>query len=147
MATLTHPAREANRAAITPPLQFTNEPMIDWTNPENKLVPADTRTNVYQGDLGVEFGGARGNTKKWAMRPFVDIGGGVRSYSYSAPNLNSYTTGEGFAGVGTDLNIGRSSIRLAAKDNFFSYEMPTIDGSTKANRNDVSLSLGFGFHP
>ena len=119
---------------------------FDRTNPDNKLVPADTRTNVYQGDLGLELGGARGNTKKWAMRPFVDLGGGVRSYSYSAPNLNSHTTGEGFAGLGTDVNLGRSSIRVAAKDNFFSYEMPTADG-TKANRNDVSLSIGFGFHP
>jgi len=119
---------------------------FDWTNPDNKLAPSDTRTNVYQGDLGLELGGARGNTKKWAMRPFVDLGGGVRSYNYSAPNLNSHTTGEGFAGVGTDVNIGRSSVRLAAKDNVFSYEMPTTEG-TKANRNDVSLSIGFGFHP
>jgi len=120
---------------------------FDWTNPDNKLVPSDTRTNVYQGDLGLEFGGARGNTKKWAMRPFVDLGGGVRSYNYSAPNLNSHAAGEGFAGLGTDVNIGRSAIRLAAKDNFFSYEMPTVDGGTKANRNEVSLSIGFGFHP
>ena len=119
---------------------------FDWTNPDNKLVPGDTHTNVYQGDLGLELGGARGNTKKWAMRPFVDLGGGVRSYNYSAPNLNSHTTGEGFAGVGTDVNIGRSSVRLAAKDNVFLYEMPTTDG-TKANRNNVSLSIGFGFHP
>jgi outer membrane protein with beta-barrel domain len=119
---------------------------FDWTNPDTKLVPSDTRTNVYQGDLGLEVGGARGNTKRWAMRPFVDLGGGVRSYDYSAPNLNSHTTGEGFAGLGTDVNIGRTAIRLAAKDNFFSYEMPTADG-TKGTRNDVSLSIGFGFHP
>jgi len=119
---------------------------FDWTNPDNKLVPSDTHTNVYQGDLGLELGGARGNTKKWAVRPFLDVGGGVRSYDYAASTLNSHTTGEGFAGLGTDVNIGRSAIRLAAKDNFFSYEMPTADG-TKANRNDVSLSIGFGFHP
>ena len=40
MATLTHPAREANRAvenriSATAPDAFVNEPMIDWTNPEN----------------------------------------------------------------------------------------------------------------
>ena len=119
---------------------------FDWTNPDTKLVPSDTRTNVYQGDVGLELGAARGNMKKWAMRPFVDIGGGVRSYDYSAPTLNGHTTGEGFAGLGTDVNIGRSAIRLAAKDNFFSYQMPTADGP-KATRNDVSLSIGFGFHP
>src|SRR5271165_5128551 len=40
MSTLTHPAREANRAAenriaATAPDTFVNEPMIDWSNPEN----------------------------------------------------------------------------------------------------------------
>ena len=40
MSTLTHPAREANRAAenriaAPAPDQFVNEPMIDWSNPEN----------------------------------------------------------------------------------------------------------------
>jgi 1-pyrroline-5-carboxylate dehydrogenase len=39
MATLTHPAREANRVdsriVITPPDKFVNEPMIDWSDPEN----------------------------------------------------------------------------------------------------------------
>jgi len=119
---------------------------FDWTNPATKLVPSDTHTNVYQGDLGLELGGARGNTKRWAMRPFLDVGGGVRSYDYASSTLNSHTTGEGFAGLGTDIAVGRSSVRLAAKDNFFSYEMPTADG-TKATRNDVSLSIGFGFHP
>ena len=119
---------------------------FDWTNPATKLVPSDTHTNVYQGDLGLEFGGARGSAKHWAMRPFVDVGGGVRSYDYSSSTLSSHPTGEGFAGLGTDIAVGRSSVRLAAKDNFFSYEMPTADG-TKATRNDVSLSIGFGFHP
>ena len=36
MATLTHPARAfENRNYITAPDVFVNEPMIDWTNPEN----------------------------------------------------------------------------------------------------------------
>ena len=39
MATLTHPAREANRTenriSVTPMSEFSNEPMIDWSNPEN----------------------------------------------------------------------------------------------------------------
>ena len=119
---------------------------FDWSNPATKLVPADTRTNIYQADLGLEVGGARGNTKRWAMRPFLDLGGGVRSYHYASSTLNGHTSGEGFAGLGTDIAVGRSALRLAAKDNFFSYQMPTGDG-TKATRNDVSLSIGFGFHP
>src|SRR6516165_5758388 len=54
MATLTHAAREANRAAITPPLQFTNEPMIDWTNPEN-LRRMHAAIDKVRAELGQEY--------------------------------------------------------------------------------------------
>jgi 1-pyrroline-5-carboxylate dehydrogenase len=58
MATLTHPARETNRAAnhapITPPLQFTNEPMIDWTNPEN-LRRMHEAIEKVRAELGQEY--------------------------------------------------------------------------------------------
>jgi hypothetical protein len=119
---------------------------FDWTNPDNKLVPDEARTNIYQADLGLEFGGARGNTKRWAMRPFVDLGGGVRSYAYSSNTLNNHTGGAGFASIGTDVAMGRSSLRLAARDNVFSYESPMED-ATHSTRNEVGLSIGFGFHP
>jgi hypothetical protein len=119
---------------------------FDWTNPNTKLVPADARSNIYQADLGVELGGARGNTRKWAMRPFVDLGGGFRRYDYSSNVLSDHTGGEGFAALGTEVAVGRSNIRLAATDNVFSYESPMPD-ATRATRNDVGLSLGFGFHP
>ena len=42
MATLTHPAREANRVNpdthidVRIPEKFVNEPSIDWSNPENQ---------------------------------------------------------------------------------------------------------------
>ena len=119
---------------------------FDWTNPSNKLVPEDAGTNIYQANLGLEFGGARGNTKRWAMRPFMDVGGGVRSYDYSSNTLNKHTGGAGFASIGTDVAMGRSSLRLAATDNVFSYESPMED-ATHSTRNEVGLSLGFGFHP
>jgi hypothetical protein len=119
---------------------------FDWTNPDTKLVPTDSRANIYQVDLGLEVGGARGNTRKWALRPFVDLGGGVRSYNYSSSTLNDHTGGAGFAALGTDVALGRSSLRLAATDNVFSYESPMED-ATHSTRNEVGLSIGVGFHP
>jgi len=119
---------------------------FDWTNPSNKLVDTDTHSKIYQGDLGLEYGGARGNTKKWALRPFADLGGGVRRYDYSSTELNSHTSGVVFAGLGTDVAVGRSAIRLAATDNIIGYKAPTAD-ATSSTRNEVGLSLGFGFHP
>src|SRR6516164_10855009 len=59
MATLIHPAREANRAdenriIINPPDQFTNEPMIDWTNPEN-LRRMQAAIDKVRAELGQEY--------------------------------------------------------------------------------------------
>jgi hypothetical protein len=119
---------------------------FDWSHPSTKLLPTDTHANVYQADLGLEVGGAHGNTRRWAMRPFADVGGGVRRYDFSTSALDNRTRGEGFAAIGTEVAFGRSAIRVAARDNVFSYAAPTADGA-KATRNDVGLTLGVGFHP
>jgi hypothetical protein len=119
---------------------------FDWTRPTTRLVATDNGANVYQADLGLELGGARGNMSHWALRPFVDVGGGVRRYDFASSTLSDRTRGVGFASLGTELALGRSSLRLAATDNAFSYEAPTPD-ATHATRNDVGLTLGFAFHP
>jgi len=58
MATLTHPAREANRAenriVVTPPTEFVNEPMIDWSNQENLRRMHETLAKV-RSELGREY--------------------------------------------------------------------------------------------
>ena len=119
---------------------------FDWTHPSTKLLPTDTHANVYQADVGLEVGGARGNTRRWAMRPFADVGGGVRRYSFSTSALDDRTRGEGFAAIGTDVAFGRSAIRLAARDNIVSYAAPTAD-ATHSTRSDVGLTIGIDFHP
>lgn len=119
---------------------------FDWAHPSTKLLPTDTHANVYQADLGLELGGARGDTRRWALRPFADVGGGVRRYAFSTSALSDRTRGVGFAAVGTEVAFGRSAIRLAARDNIVSYAAPTPD-ATHATRNDVGLTLGVAFHP
>src|SRR5271167_4120070 len=59
MSTLTHPAREANRAAenrttVTAPDRFTNEPMIDWSNPEN-VRKMQAAIEKVRAELGREY--------------------------------------------------------------------------------------------
>jgi len=75
MATLTHPAREAHRAVdnrivITPPNQFSNEPMIDWTNSEN-LRRMQAAIDKVRSELGREYnlviGGRRVKTGDTAL--------------------------------------------------------------------------------
>jgi hypothetical protein len=119
---------------------------FDWAHPSVKLLPSDTHANVYEADLGLEVGGARGNVRRWAMRPFADVGGGVRRYAFSTRELDDRTRGVGFAAVGTEVAFGRSAIRLAARDNIVSYAAPTAD-ATHATRNDIGLTVGVGFHP
>jgi 1-pyrroline-5-carboxylate dehydrogenase len=58
MSTLTHPAREANRSenrtSVTPMSQFSNEPMIDWSNPEN-LRRMQAALDKVRSELGREY--------------------------------------------------------------------------------------------
>jgi 1-pyrroline-5-carboxylate dehydrogenase len=59
MSTLTHPAREANRAdenrIIAPaPDSFVNEPMIDWSNPEN-VRKMQAAIEKVRSELGREY--------------------------------------------------------------------------------------------
>jgi len=59
MSTLTHSAREANRAAenriaTTAPDVFVNEPMIDWTNPEN-VRTMQAAIEKVRSELGREY--------------------------------------------------------------------------------------------
>ena len=119
---------------------------FNWSHPSTTLLSTDTHANVYQADLGLEVGGARGNTRRWALRPFADVGGGLRRYSFSTSELDDRTRGVGFAAVGTEVAFGRSAIRLAARDNIVSYAAPTAD-ATHGTRNDIGLTIGVGFHP
>jgi 1-pyrroline-5-carboxylate dehydrogenase len=75
MSTLTHPAREANRAAenriaAIAPDSFVNEPMIDWSNPEN-LRKMHAAIEKVRAELGREYdlviGGRRVKTGDTAM--------------------------------------------------------------------------------
>src|SRR5271169_4949442 len=59
MSTLTHPAREANRAAesrisVTVPDSFVNEPMIDWSNAEN-VRKMQAAIEKVRSELGREY--------------------------------------------------------------------------------------------
>ena len=73
MATLTHPAREANRVdadtriEVRVPEKFVNEPSIDWSNPENQR-RMRTAIEKVRNELGHEYdlviGGRRIKTAK-----------------------------------------------------------------------------------
>jgi hypothetical protein len=36
----------------------------EWTHQTTKLIPIDADASVYQGNLGIELGGARGGTRQ-----------------------------------------------------------------------------------
>jgi hypothetical protein len=118
---------------------------VSWTRPSTKLVSVDSRTNIYQYGAGVELGVARDIGGEWMLRPFVDVGGGVRRYDYTSATLVDRTRGLAFAAIGTELGFGRAAIRLEGRDNVFSFEAPTSD-ATRATRNDVGLTLGLAYH-
>ena len=120
MATLTHPAREANRAAenriaVTAPDTFVNEPMIDWTSPEN-VRRMQAAIEKVRAELGREYD--------------LVIGGRRIKTGDTAPSVNPAKPSEI---VGVHHQAGPAEVEpamQAALKAFESWSRTTVDERT-----------------
>ena len=116
-----------------------------WIPAESKYALADNEANVFQYDMGVEFGLVRPLIGDWELRPFLGLGAGGRTYTYAAEQLSNKTCLAGYGALGSEFQLGRTAIRFEARDNVFCYKSP-IEGITSKTRNDVGLMLGLAYH-
>jgi len=116
-----------------------------WVPVHHRYIQSDTRANIAQVDLGMEFGAVHALSGGWELRPFVGLGGGGRMYMYSANQLDNTTCASGYGAVGTEFQLRDVALRLEARDNVFCYKAP-IAGVASATRNDVGLSFGLAYH-
>jgi hypothetical protein len=115
-----------------------------WINGVDKFAPLDSRAHTYTYDLGLEANAVQPLGGAWSLKPFVGLGAGARSYGYSDPALDNGTFASGYGALGTDVMVGRNALRLQMRDMLSDFRMPTT--STKSTRNDMSFTMGFGFH-
>jgi 1-pyrroline-5-carboxylate dehydrogenase len=121
MTTLTHPARETNRAAenrnyITAPDGFVNEPMIDWSNPEN-LRKMQAALDKVRSELGREYD--------------LVIGGRRIKTGDTAPSVNPAKPSEV---VGVHQQAGPAEVEpamQAALSAFQSWSRTTVEQRTQ----------------
>lgn len=116
-----------------------------WVPSQANYTVSDNEVNIFQYDVGVEFGLVRPMARNWEFRPFFGFGAGGRSYAFAASQLNDKTCLAGYGALGTEFQVGRSAIRLEARDNVFCYKSP-VAGVESKTRTDIALALGLAYH-
>jgi hypothetical protein len=128
-------------ARLVPALAVTGT--FAWTPNHDLLTPGAPDLDLYQYDLGLEARGAgwfQGDG--WAFTPFVGVGGGGRTYSYSNLNVGSTTVGDGYGSVGAELDYGRIGLRVEGRDYISQFRPLAGQSGPTTNRNDLGLTGG-----
>lgn len=116
-----------------------------WTHGHNKFASlSQDNTSILHYDLGGEFNAILDMSDRWMLRPFVGLGGGGRSYDYSATGVETRSCTTGYGSLGTELQSGLIALRLEARHYLTCFESP-ITG-TKKTRQDGLFSLGLAYH-
>ena len=116
-----------------------------WTPTGVRYQVGDRDVHVLQYDVGLEFGRVRRMGGDWRFEPFVGLGGGGRTYLFDAEELADHTCSVGYVALGTEFQIGRTSLRLEGRDNLFCYRSP-VGGARRDTRNDLGLTFGLAYH-
>jgi hypothetical protein len=115
-----------------------------WVPGQAKYTGADKDVQIYQYDLGLEYGLVR-MLGSWEFKPFLGLGGGARTYLYADDALETQTCASGYGALGAEMQMGRAAIRLEGRDNLFCFKSP-VPGVESKTRNDVGVTLGLAYH-
>lgn len=115
-----------------------------WVPGQAKYTGADKDVQIYQYDVGLEYGLVR-MLGSWEFKPYFGLGAGARTYQYADDLLENQTCASGYGALGAELQMGRAALRLEGRDNVFCFRSP-VPGVESKTRNDVGLSLGLAYH-
>ena len=105
----------------------------------------DNGVSLFQYDVGIEYGLVRPMGARWQIKPFLGLGVGGRTYTYADDALIGNTCTAGYGALGTEFQVGRTALRLEARDFVHCFKAP-VAGAERTTRNDVALSLGVAYH-
>ena len=111
----------------------------------SKYSVSDAGVRAYLYDAGIELNRVRPLGGDWQFKPFIGIGGGGRSYTFTDASLEDRNIVSGYAALGTEFQLSKLALRLEARDNLFNYHEPTATGGFNV-RNDVSVGFGLAYH-
>ena len=100
--------------------------------------------HIYQADLGGELFKDMPLENGWRIRPFLGLGGGVRTYDPTdTGGSNSYPAAYG--ALGSEFQLSRVAMRLEARDYLTRFK--GLSGNDEVStRNEVAISLGLAYH-
>jgi hypothetical protein len=128
---------------LTPNLHMLGS--FSWVDGKNKYSVTNTNVDIFQYDVGAELGAVTPLALGWELKPFLGVGAGARTYSFSSDQLSNKTCALGYGAAGSEFQISNIALRLEARENFFCYKSPII-GEKSKTRNDLGLSFGIAYH-
>lgn len=110
----------------------------------DQSVASSGHVHIYQADIGGELFKDMPLDNGWSIRPFLGLGGGVRTYDPTdAGSSKSYPAGYG--ALGSEFQVSRVAMRLEARDYLTRFKGLSGNGDV-STRNDVAISLGLAYH-
>ncbi len=119
--------------------------MLAFSDPKFKAqVPGTNHAHMYQSDIGGELFQNITLDNDWVIRPFVGLGGGIRTIDPSGtPKAKNYASGYG--AIGTEIQLDRFAFRLETRDYLVNFKGITGDEKS-STRNEIAISAGLAFH-
>jgi hypothetical protein len=107
----------------------------------------EEKIDLYQYDLGLEWRLPYSIPTTWAVRPYLGVGLGGRTYSYRDLSTSSQTDllGNGKLGVDIAPDAGLFGLRFEARDNLTRFEGLRGELADATTRNDVQLTASLTF--
>jgi hypothetical protein len=123
---------------LTPSIHLVGS--FGWAPATDKLAVPDNGVNILDYNAGLEV-----SPLQTTLRPFLGLGVGARTFLYSETSLMNQTCEAGYGAAGVEFQVARTAFRLEARGNAFCFRSPTT-GTGSANRNDIGLAFGIGYH-
>ena len=118
---------------------------VSWTHGHTRGAAFRTDlTHIWQYDAGMEVGRMLEATDMVAMRPFVGLGGGGRTYDYRDAGAGAATCTAGYGSLGTEFQRDMMALRLEGRGYATCYESRIT--ARQETRYDAALLLGVTYH-
>ena len=118
---------------------------LGWVLGTDKFRVADRGVQIFQYDVGVEYGVLRTLRGGWDLKPYLGLGAGGRTYAYGDDALSTGTCLAGYGAAGAEYQWGVTAVRVEARDYVHCFKSP-IAGVGSKTRNDLGFSLGVALH-
>jgi hypothetical protein len=121
---------------------------FSWSPSEDRTSATRPAVDLYQLDLGVEAqSGNLTPTAPIATRPYVTLGGGVRTYDHRNLSGGAQANALGYVALGLDLKQtdARVGLRLEVRDNVTAFKGMRGELRDRTARFDLQFAAGLSF--